>query len=279
MIEKHTLHAAVVLLPALVATPAFTAEDVTLAPHRAVYDLALKDASDRSGIRSLRGRIVYEFTGSSCEGYVSRYRFRTNVNMGQRELENDQRSTVFESGDGKQFDFATQYFLNGQQEQDLSGSASQQDDGVAVKLTRPDEREIALEKAMFMNEHLKTIISKARDGERVLAAKVFDGSADGDELVDTTAIMGKEKPAGNAFEGEPDAVADQFAGTTGWPVSVSYFKPVDEEARGERLPDYQVSFLLHADGISRNLTMRYEDYAISGVLKQLDYLEAEPCAE
>ena len=35
-----------------------------LAPHRAVYDLVLNKASDRSGITGITGRMVYEFNGS-----------------------------------------------------------------------------------------------------------------------------------------------------------------------------------------------------------------------
>ena len=60
--------------------PAFAAQ--LLAPHRAVYDLALDKASDRSGITGITGRMVYEFNGSACEGYTVTFRFVTRIDTG-----------------------------------------------------------------------------------------------------------------------------------------------------------------------------------------------------
>ncbi len=48
-----------------------------LQPHRAVYDLSLDNASDRSDITGITGRMVYEFNGSACEGYTVKFRFVT----------------------------------------------------------------------------------------------------------------------------------------------------------------------------------------------------------
>ena len=45
-------------------TSAFANPASGLAPHRAVYDLQLKDATERSGIAGMYGRMVYEFNGS-----------------------------------------------------------------------------------------------------------------------------------------------------------------------------------------------------------------------
>ena len=62
---------------ALGAVPAFAG--APLVPHRAVYDLSLDKASDRSGITGLSGRMVYEFNGSPCEGYTVKFRFVTQI--------------------------------------------------------------------------------------------------------------------------------------------------------------------------------------------------------
>ena len=45
-----------------------------LMQHRAVYDLVLARASERSGITGIDGRMVYELRGSACEGYAVRFR-------------------------------------------------------------------------------------------------------------------------------------------------------------------------------------------------------------
>ena len=64
-------------------TVAGVAHASALAPHRAVYDLELKNASDRSGITGMYGRMVYEFNGSACEGYTVSFRFVTQVDTGE----------------------------------------------------------------------------------------------------------------------------------------------------------------------------------------------------
>ena len=38
--------------------------------HQALYDLSLVKSRSNS-VNSARGRILYDFTGSSCEGYTS----------------------------------------------------------------------------------------------------------------------------------------------------------------------------------------------------------------
>jgi len=271
------LSASLVLTTTLPASAAGVAQGVL--PHLAVYDLSLKKASDRSGIRSMRGRIVYELTGSACEGFAARYRFSTKVQIGGKELLNDQRSTTFESADGKSFNFVSQYYLNGQKEQDMRGSAERNADGIKVTLKKPDEREVQLNTAIFMNQHLVKIIENAKAGETILTAKVFDGSEDGDSLVDTTTIIGKKKDALASLKGEPAEVTSKFTDQSVWPVSVSYYNDSVVEGGGERLPNYQVSFLLHETGVTRNLTMQYEDYSMNGTLKQIDYLPKQACAE
>ena len=58
------------------AAPATSAAIATgLVAHRAVYDLELKDASERSGISGMSGRMVYEFDGNYCTGFTTNFRF------------------------------------------------------------------------------------------------------------------------------------------------------------------------------------------------------------
>ena len=50
-----------------------------LAAHRAIYDLSLLKSTGDSAPASARGRIVFEFTGSACEGYAASFRQLTEV--------------------------------------------------------------------------------------------------------------------------------------------------------------------------------------------------------
>ncbi len=248
-----------------------------LRPHRAVYDLRLKKASDRSGITGMNGRIVYEMTGSKCEGFAVRFRFMTNVQTPRKTFTNDQRTTSFESGDGSLFTFVQQSYLNGQLEQDLRGKANRDKNALNIELTKPNEEKIELGSAIFMTQHIGMLIDAAKDKQTIVTARLYDASENGNELVDTTAIIGKQKLEVTSVEGEPDAVSTLFKGEVVWPISVSYFNSSNLKGGGEKLPLYQVSFLMHESGVSRELKMQYEDYALRGDLTKIEYLKADVC--
>ena len=264
-------------LSALTGLGAQAAGIDNLRPHRAVYDLSLKEASNRSGITGMNGRIVYEMTGSKCEGFAVRFRFLTQVQTPRKSFTNDQRTTSFESGDGQKFTFVNQSYLNGQLEQELRGNAQSTAEATMVELTKPDPGEVDLGPSIFMTQHIGMLIDAAKNEETIVTAKVFDASDDADELVDTTAIIGKMKDQASDVEGESKELTAKFAGEPAWPISVSYFSTSDLEGKGEKTPVYQVSFLMHESGVSRRLKMQYEDYALKGDLKEIEYLPAEKC--
>lgn len=248
-----------------------------LRPHRAVYDLSMVEASDRSGITGMNGRIVYEMKGSVCEGFAVQFRFLTNVSTSRKGFTTDQRSTTYESGDGKDFNFVTQSYLNGQLEQEVRGSADNSAGSVNVSLSKPEKQDVKLDEAIFMTQHIAAILDKAQAEESILSQSVFDGSDKGNELVDTTAIIGKAKESVSDLRGEPDEVITAFAQEKSWPVSVSYFSTAESANAGERLPVYQVSFLLQESGVSRDLMMRYDDYSLRGELKNIEFLPQKKC--
>ena len=77
--------------------PATAGAAEALLAHRAVYDLDLKSATDRSGIDSMVGRMVYEFNGSACDGYTTRFRLVTQITSGGEKRLTDQQTTTYEN--------------------------------------------------------------------------------------------------------------------------------------------------------------------------------------
>ena len=59
------------------------AKSVNLAPHVAIYDLTLKSSRGKRSLELVRGRIVYDFSGSSCEGYALQFRQVTELDSGE----------------------------------------------------------------------------------------------------------------------------------------------------------------------------------------------------
>jgi hypothetical protein len=247
-----------------------------LAPHRAVYDLTLKEASERSGIQSMGGRIVYEITGNECEGITVRYRFVTRIATNENSYQTDQQTTTFESPDGREFTFLTKTLVDDLQQRMVRGTAIRTEGGIKVDLSAPIKRQVDLPDAVFISTHLVALIEHARDGSQFSRHTVYDASEEADEVVDSSAVIGRSKVYGKVLPNEgPKAVAllDELRA---WPVTVSYFEPASGSA-SERLPSYEASFLLYENGISRDLVMRYDDYSLSGHLSALEMLADEPC--
>ncbi|MEM6464868.1 MAG: cell envelope integrity EipB family protein [Pseudomonadota bacterium] len=272
-----TLRLALISLAISVASIAHAASLKGLLPHRAVYDISLDKSSDRSGITGIKGRMVYEFAGSACEGFATRYRLFTRVSTPRKGFTSDQRTTSFESADGKNLSFVNRSYLNGQLEQDVKGHAERGSGAIQVEISIPQEEAIELDDALFMSEHYAGIIEAAKAGETIHQALLFDGSGDGDEVLETTAIIGKERDNLVEVTGEAEGLGKAFDGQSAWPVTLSYFKKDDVLGNGEKTPVYAVSFYVHESGVSRRLIMQYEEYSLRGDLKQIEMLKAEPC--
>ncbi|MEL6423202.1 MAG: DUF1849 family protein, partial [Pseudomonadota bacterium] len=84
-----------------------------LAPHRAVYEMRLDGANSGAGIAGLVGRMVFEFRGSSCDGYTQSMRLVTRVTGrdGQGSV-SDVRTSSWEAGDGDVFKFSSTTLRN-----------------------------------------------------------------------------------------------------------------------------------------------------------------------
>lgn len=246
------------------AIPAFAAP-VTLAPHRAVYDLVLDQASDRSGITGLSGRMVYEFNGSPCEGYTVKFRFVTQIATRENTRLTDQQTTTFEDAEGKTFSFVTKSFVDQNLDREVKGTATLESNGLKVALEKPQTGVVDLAKTQFPTQHLVELIDKAEKGETFYETSLFDGSEDADKVMTTTVIVGKKSEAPNG-DPELEALAG-LAKDKYWPVDIAYFDL--SKGDGEEVPEYRISFKLHENGLTRDLVMDYGDFSMTGKLVNL----------
>lgn len=270
---KPSLVSALALLtPSLAQAAGFE----ILAPHRAVYDVKLEKAEDRSGIVAMNGRIVYEVKGNECDGLATRFRFVTNVDTGSDTYLTDQQTSTHESADGKEFSFLTKSFVNEAADQVVRGNATRDDGKLEVNLASPAKRDIALEDAIFVSSHLVSVIEKAKQGETFISHDVFDGSGSADKIVSSTSVIGKARLVDGELEGEELKLPGRLDGENAWPVTISYFDN-DPDNTSESLPVYEASFLLYDNGVTRNLTMRYPDYSLKASLNNIEFFETAPC--
>lgn len=270
-------------LPAfLSALPAtvLPAQAGALVPHRAVYDLTLDEAADRSGITGITGRMVYEFNGSACEGYTVTFRFVTQIDTADMSRMTDQQTTTYEDGDGESFRFVTRSFVDEALDTELRGSArltpEANPDATVVSIQKPETQEIRLAATQFPTQHLLEMLQKAESGETFYETTLFDGSDKADQVMTTTVIIGRETPP-PANDPERKALAP-LAEDPFWPVDVAYFDMKEEQ--GEELPTYRISFKLHENGVTRDLVMDYGDFSMTGRLVDLALFDApQSCTE
>ena len=97
----------------IAADAAMAGSQITLVPHRAVYDLTLKSRESRASIVSVRGRMVHEFNGSDCDGYSVSMRWVAQMADTRGEVDiDDIRFASFEGGDSSSYDFTSVRLLN-----------------------------------------------------------------------------------------------------------------------------------------------------------------------
>lgn len=271
-LKRNSIASSLTVLLAATSIPASAQGLSNLVPHRAVYNLQLKDSSEKTGISSMHGRMVYEFTGSECEGYKVSFRFVTQSDVGGEKRVSDQQSTTFEDIKGGRFEFESRSYTDDRLDKQVQGHAEDLKNKLTVELLEPSEKQVDLAEARFPTEHMLELIKRARNGEHFFEARVFDGSDNGDKTVFTTTVVGT---AVNAQPGDPDVEqAGKLKSEKAWPVTIAYFND-DEKVDGT--PTYRMSFKLYDNGVSRDLVMDYGDFALSGHLVKLDFLPETTC--
>lgn len=271
--RKFVVAVTAIFMASPVTLPAM-AGSATLGTHRAVYDLSLSSASERSGISGMSGRMVYEFNGSVCEGFTVSFRFVSEFATGDDTRVTDQQTTTYEDVRSRTFRFVTRSFINQSLDREVRGSAKAGGGGLAVTLEQPEERALEIAPAMFPTEHMAELIRRANSGERFYESRIFDGSDDGDRSMITTTIVGARQ--GPASGDKEAAAAGEFADDAFWPVSMSYF---EESASGDSLPVYSIAFKLYGNGVTRDLIMDYGDFVLEGRLAQLEMFEPALCSD
>lgn len=250
-------------------------KDISLVSHRAVYDLALVKSVGTNSPTAAHGRIAFDFTGSPCDGYVQNFRQRTELQPAEGPTRiTDMHSATYEDADGRNFDFKTQTTIDSGQPELVDGKAWKSSAGhLMVNLSKPKRSKMEFDAdVVFPTEHLKRILTAAKDGENLLQVKVYDGSETGEKIYETTTYIGR--PIADPAV-EKAAHIPELDNMRRWPVSISYF----ESKKQDDAPSYILSFDLYENGISRALKLDYGDFVIAGEMSSLELLSTPACAK
>lgn len=262
----------------VIAQPCASAMAITgVVPHRAVYDLDLKSARKRSGVKDLTGRMVMEITGSACEGWSVNFRivFDLQLPRGKKRLI-DSRSTSWESGDGRTMTYFEREFIDNRPHQVTRLTASLKSLKVTQKLPKKLSFDIP-DGAMFPITHQLHLIDTARAGKLRDKSIVYDGS-DHENIHQAITFIGKMRTNNKPFALlKGDGGKELLANKRAWPVSVSYFELRGKDQKDT--PSQQVSFLMYENGVAGDLVIDYGDFAMKGKLTYLDKLPVSKCTK
>jgi len=282
MVDSFRTSLAVLAIAAVVCGPAKAAGGAFL-PHQALYDLNLLKSRGSNPINSARGRILYNFSGSACEGYTSEFRQVSELEVGEGKMTlSDLRSSSWEDGSGKSYRFKIDARMNDSDSNPVDGIAERTGDHITVKLKQPEAKTFTLDGAtVFPTEQIHRIIDAARQGKSLLELMVYDGSDNGQKVYNTLTVIGQpitpDKADKAKLSSDPSTTNEQMKSLTRWPVTVSYYDHDAKTKEGEQTPVYAMSFELFENGVSRALVLDYNDFVISGALGKFDAKDAKPC--
>jgi hypothetical protein len=276
--KVRTFGAAIFLFA--IAAPASASDQVHFAPHRAVYEINLTKSASGSGVGGLNGRMVYELSGSACEGYTQNMRFVTRMsNQEGGDTINDLRNSSWEEAAGKRLRFsATQY------QDDVIVESSQGDanrgkhtDGASVDLVKPKKSHLKLPGTIyFPMQHATALIQAAKSGQKIFTASVYDGTEKGDKVYLTNAVISKPESPDARKSTASFKDAARLAALQSWPMSISYFEAGKDKQ--DAPPVYELSYHFYENGVTSDLAIDYGEFAIKGELKELTFLPESTCS-
>lgn len=271
--------ALVVVLPGLPAARAAAPESIAFAPHRAVYEISFDHATPGSGVADMSGRMVYEMTGSSCEGFAQNMRFvtRTTNQDGIAQI-SDLRTSSYEDLAIHLLRFASSQYENQKLSEASQGSAAPANGATftKVELTKPAKKIVKLPSDIYFPvQHSIALTEAARAGKTMFVANLYDGADKGEKFYETSAVIGEHAAPGGVKAPAGVANAEKLDQLTSWPIAIGYFEP--GLARADTLPTYELSYRFYENGVSTQLLFDYGDFAIRGELKELTFLPQGKC--
>lgn len=262
--------------PAAAEAPAGSVQFV---PHRAVYDITLDRTNAGTSVTDMQGRMVYELTGSACEGWTQNMRFATRMTNQDGGVQvNDLVTSSWEEAGGRVLRFNQSQSRDGRLAEASQGDATRRADGKAVDvvLAKPGRKLLTFDgDVYFPVQHSMALVAAAKAGKSVMAADLYDGSEKGDKVYQTTSIIGRKITPG-AFKSAAALKGGARLDTVAsWPVSISYFEP--GSSKTDAVPSYELAFHFYENGVSSKLHIDYGEFSINGELTDLVFLEPTKC--
>jgi hypothetical protein len=272
MLRRAALAALAALLLAPAAPQAKEPGHERMLAHRAAYRLALDSVRDNSGVVQAQGIMLFEVV-DACEAWAVRQRFTLIV--GDRDgnaIETSSDYTTLEAKDGSLLRFSLTQITEGAVTSRVAGTAEVTPEGGVIRYTLPDPVEEPLPPGTILPMiHTIRSLAAAREGRRIYAAPLFDGtSADGAQ--DTTTII-----SGGWLPPQPHPRIPLLSSQGSARMRIAFFdRGQGGQGGGAATPSYEVSLRYYENGVADELKMDFGDFTVDGRLMELQEIPS-PC--
>jgi hypothetical protein len=258
------------------ASPAvsFNTPDIQLVSHRAIYQLSLIEAANKSDWDSVEGRMVYELLGSECEGFTQNFRqilVLSGPKQGQRILDNFSSSS--EAPDGNSMRFLAKEMAGDGTVEVTSGDAKLLAGQLSAHFNSPMQAEMKLDKnLLFPVAYTKAVIREAIAQHHIYSALQFDGTDQIKPVQASFAIIGNEI-FGNV--GLETILRDKdYSLLKRWPISIGYSSNAQKDLAES---EYTVFEELFENGVAQSLILDFKDFKLSGKLLDITFPVQTKC--
>ncbi len=255
---------------ALAALPAELAA-AELLSHRAIYRMALDNATGASDVVAADGMMLYRFA-EACDGWTveNRTYLRLSYERGA-DTETVWTFVSWEAADGTKFRFNARYEQDGSVIEKLKGEASLGGPGAGgtARFSLPEEDVVDLPAGtVFPTEHMAKLVAAAEAEQIVLGEVVFDGSSL-ENPYRVSAFMAALPP------GDAEALA-KVAGlppSPAWWVRMAFYPYRGDDP----LPEFELGARYRDDGVADQISQHFEDFSLVLRLKDLEILPKPDC--
>ena len=239
-----------------------------IAGHRAFYEMRMGQADKNAAVQSVSGRSAFVLE-KDCDGWRSAEDYIIEFNNGEGRTDRIlSRFESWESDSGDQYSFDIAENSSFQDNKGFGGYAEINANGGEAVFLLDGQGSIELPKnTYFPMRHIRAIINKASDGDKILTASVFVGAEPDDALLNTNTVIG----GWQGVKAEVDLGSLDRDGF--WPVQIAYFKPLATKVE----PEYEIHYWLQPNGVVRQYEINYGDFSIIAGLVLIETVEKPVC--
>lgn len=239
-------------------------------PHKALYEIKLSGKKSGSQILNIHGHMLYDWS-SHCEAWSSTHKFTLTYEYADSlPIKVSSDYSLYEAFDGTSLEYYSQRKSEGEITEELRGSAYINPKGGKAENRMPEGLSFDLPpETLFPMRHSLEVFKQMRAGKKFYNAVIFDGS-DQEGPIAVNAFMGQKQTPPQDLN-TIKAIDQSLLAAPSHFVRLAFF-PLKSDASQA---DYEMSMLLHDNGVISDMEIDYEDFSVTQHLTALEKIDGK----